>query len=262
MEDKPMSRRPSMWSRVSLIGILGIVLSFAMLIAIHGASWASTTPTPNPTPTLESFPTPCIWVSKIYGYVVDTKGNPIKSVFLSVEEVNVESTKTSATDTEGFFEFYNLHNDSSYIIKAKKNGYKRVKVTVSLGEEGEEVEIVMKKKKRHISSTYRETKTIKTKQHTYKPSALQCIMDSDISGYVVDTEGNQIEQVLLNLKGTNTEVTKTSATDAEGFFEFFDLQSDTYTIKANKNGYMMTKVTVSTGNGQEEVEIVMNTAKK
>src|SRR3990167_8949723 len=39
-----MSRRPSMWSRVSLIGLLGIIFSIVMLITAHGASWASTTP--------------------------------------------------------------------------------------------------------------------------------------------------------------------------------------------------------------------------
>src|SRR3990172_6036786 len=44
MENKPMSSRPSMWSRVSLIGLLGIVFSIVMLITAHTASWASTTP--------------------------------------------------------------------------------------------------------------------------------------------------------------------------------------------------------------------------
>src|SRR3972149_3710481 len=44
MENKPMRYKPSMWSRVSLIGLLGIIFSIVMLITAHTASWASTTP--------------------------------------------------------------------------------------------------------------------------------------------------------------------------------------------------------------------------
>ena len=39
-----MRYKPSMWSRVSLIGLLGIIFSIVMLVTAHTASWASTTP--------------------------------------------------------------------------------------------------------------------------------------------------------------------------------------------------------------------------
>jgi uncharacterized membrane protein len=83
---------------------------------------------------------------KIYGYVVNRKGNPIESVKLSLKGKRLELSKTLFSDQNGYFEFTDLEADT-YVIILKKRGYKRKKRTVNLEEEEEkEIEIVMKKK--------------------------------------------------------------------------------------------------------------------
>lgn len=88
----------------------------------------------------------------IYGYVVDIQGEPIESVKLNLKGIKTGTKTKTSSDADGFFEFEDLSADT-YIIFAKKKGYKKGKKTVTL-EEGEEIEIEieMKKTSRRILS--------------------------------------------------------------------------------------------------------------
>lgn len=81
----------------------------------------------------------------IYGYVVDIRGKPIESVKLNLKGIKTGTKTMTSSDADGFFEFEDLSADT-YIILAKKKGYKKGKKTVTL-EEGEEIEIEIEMKK-------------------------------------------------------------------------------------------------------------------
>jgi len=81
----------------------------------------------------------------ISGYVTDFRGNPIASVVLSLKGVKSKVAKTVSSDEFGAFEFADLDADT-YVIIAKKKGYKKTRQKVALEEdESEELEIVMKR---------------------------------------------------------------------------------------------------------------------
>ncbi len=67
---------------------------------------------------------------------------------------------------------------------------------------------------------------------------------SRIFGYVVDTAYNPIESVRLKLKNLRTGAKSIITSDADGYFEFENLDADTYTIVAKKNGYKKFRETV------------------
>ncbi|OHB38481.1 MAG: hypothetical protein A2Y09_04135 [Planctomycetes bacterium GWA2_39_15] len=108
-----------------------------------------TTPTPLTTPIPS--PTPEQVVSgKIYGNVVNIKGNPIEFVRLRLKGIKTKVIKTASSDADGFFEFTDLEADT-YVIIAKKKKYRNAQQKVKL-EEGEstEIEIVMKKTSKRV----------------------------------------------------------------------------------------------------------------
>jgi hypothetical protein len=75
--------------------------------------------------------------------------------------------------------------------------------------------------------------------------------------------GDPIEFVRLKLKGIKTKVTKSASTDADGFFEFTDLDADTYVIIAKKKGFRKNQQKVTLEEGEsEEIEIVMRKSSK
>ena len=79
-----------------------------------------------------------------------------------------------------------------------------------------------------------------------------------ISGYVIDKKDNPIGSAKIRLKGANSKVLKKTVSDEDGVFEFTDLDADTYTITAIKNGYKRVKQTVTLEAGEEkDIEIVM-----
>ena len=83
------------------------------------------------------------------------------------------------------------------------------------------------------------------------------------TGYVVNIKGSPIEFVRLKLKGVKTKVIKTASSDADGFFEFADLEADTYVIIAKKKKYRNTQQKVKLEEGaSEEIEIVMKKTSK
>jgi uncharacterized membrane protein len=88
-------------------------------------------------------------------------------------------------------------------------------------------------------------------------------VQSIISGYVSDNEGNHIESVKLRLKGKKTKIVMTSFSNSDGFFEFTDLDADTYVITAIKKGYKRAKRSIKLEEGEEkEIEIVLKKTSK
>ena len=109
---------------------------------------------PAPGPTMPSpSPTPEVKAGKILGYVLNIKGNHVKSVKLKLKGVNSKVLKKTTSDEDGLFEFADLDADT-YTITALKKGYKTVKQTLTL-EAGEEkdIEIVMKKTRKKTRET-------------------------------------------------------------------------------------------------------------
>lgn len=63
-----------------------------------------------------------------------------------------------------------------------------------------------------------------------------------LAGYVFDTKGNLMDSVKLKLKlrGQRTNIRMTTFSNV-GFFEFTDLDKDTYILTAQKRGYKKKK---------------------
>lgn len=84
--------------------------------------------------------------------------------------------------------------------------------------------------------------------------------NSKIGGYVVNVKGRPIKSVRVSLK-SETFIYRT-LTDEDGYFEFEDLDADTYSITAKKKGYKQARKTVTLENGAEkEVKIKMKKKK-
>ncbi len=82
---------------------------------------------------------------KIYGYVVNIKGDPIESVKLKLRNVKTKVAKSTASDQDGAFEFADL-DAGTYTVIATKKRYKNAQQTVTLEEaEDKEIEIEMRK---------------------------------------------------------------------------------------------------------------------
>ena len=87
---------------------------------------------------------------KIYGYVVKINGDPIESVRLRLKGIKTKVSKNTSSDADGFFEFTGLGADT-YVILAKKRGYKKTKQIVKLGDaESQEIEIEMRKTSKRV----------------------------------------------------------------------------------------------------------------
>ena len=65
-------------------------------------------------------------LGKIYGYVVDIKGNPLESVKLKLKGLKTGVKSTETSDGDGFFEFVDLGADK-YILTAQKKRYRKSK---------------------------------------------------------------------------------------------------------------------------------------
>ncbi len=93
--------------------------------------------------------------SYIYGYVRDSiRGNPIGMATIKLKGLKTKSKNTSFSDTDGFFKFANLGEDT-YLLIARKRGYKRLNRTTRLskGEERElELEMKVRMRKERESS--------------------------------------------------------------------------------------------------------------
>ncbi|MBF8275740.1 MAG: hypothetical protein HW390_813 [Candidatus Brocadiaceae bacterium] len=101
--------------------------------------------------------------SYIYGYVRDSiRGNPIGTVTVKLKGLKTKSKNTSFSDTDGFFKFADLGEDT-YLLIARKRGFKRSNRTIKLskGEERElelEMRVRMQKEKEHSKVTIESSK--------------------------------------------------------------------------------------------------------
>ena len=197
-------------------------------------AWAplSTTPTPTPTPspTLTLTPTPTVvGTGTIYGWVEDVDEEPLEGVKVAM---NIDGKDNHITETEedGYYEFSGLAK-GNYTLTFEGDGYQTLTKKVSLEEGGEE----------EVSVTLEEEGAL-----------------GSISGYVVDIKDNPIESVKLRLKGPNAVNVKKAITDADGYFEFADLEAGTYVINATNKGYKGVKKTITLEEGEDrEMEIMM-----
>ena len=65
--------------------------------------------------------------------------------------------------------------------------------------------------------------------------------NGSLSGYVANTKGNLMNSVKLKLRGQRTKIRMTTFSDESGYFEFTDLDKDTYIATAQKRGYKKDK---------------------
>ena len=202
----------------------------------------SLTPVPSPTlaytPTLLPSPTPQVSPSPVgdgivFGIVNDQDELPLKGVTITITGKN--SSDSTETDEYGFYEFGGLVK-GDYTLTYEKEGFLDQTQDISL-EEGE-------------------VKGVDT-------VTMEQFDASKIYGYVVNIKGSPIEFVRLRLKGIKTKVIKTASSDADGFFEFTDLETDTYIIFAKKKGYRKNQQKVKLGEGEStEIEIEMKKTSK
>ena len=180
--------------------------------------------------TLTISPVPTvIGTGTIYGWVEDVDEEPLEGVMVAINEKGQLKQK-SLTDEDGYYEFGGLPK-GNYTITFEADGYQTLTKKVSLEEGGEE----------EVSVTLKEEGVL-----------------GSISGYVVDIKDNPIESVQLRLKGPNAVNVIKAITDADGYFEFTDLEAGTYVINATNKGYKSVKKTITLEEGEDrEMEIVM-----
>ena len=223
----------------------GSVLTFQTGIKLQSPPLPTPTlpplPTPSlppfPTPTLQPFPSPSLppfpsplptpsgGTGAVFGVVNDPDENPFKGVTVTIEGTDYSESKE--TDERGFYVFTNL-SAGEYTLTYKKEGYQTQteEITLTEGEIKNMGTIIMEE-----------------------------IVKARISGYVLDIKGAPIESVRLKIKGIKTRYKNSTSSDADGFFEFENLEADTYVIFANKKGYKKAKRTVKLEEEQQEIEI-------
>ncbi|OHB96241.1 MAG: hypothetical protein A2Z57_09255 [Planctomycetes bacterium RIFCSPHIGHO2_12_39_6] len=82
---------------------------------------------------------------KVHGRVVDDEGNPMESVKLKIRGKKTMVQKTTTSNDGGYFECEGLGTDT-YVITARKSGYKSGRQTIRLEDGGkEEIEVRIRK---------------------------------------------------------------------------------------------------------------------
>ena len=223
----------------------GSVLTFQTGIKLQSPPLPTPTlpplPTPSlppfPTPTLQPFPSPSLppfpsplptpsgGTGAVFGVVNDPDENPFKGVTVTIEGTDYSESKE--TDERGFYVFTNL-SAGKYTLTYKKEGYQTQTEVITL--------------------TEGEIKNMGT-------IIMEEIVKAKILGNVIDSKGEPIESVRLKIKGIKTRYKNSTSSDADGFFEFENLEADTYVIFANKKGYKKAKRTVKLEEEQQEIEI-------
>src|SRR3990172_5883297 len=191
-------------------------------------------PTPPPIPTLSPLPADGI----VFGFVNDPDDEPLKGVTVTITgtDTGTEFSDSAETDVDGFYRFENL-TAGDYTLTYEKDGYQSHTQEISL-EENEPPKLL-------------------------EDVIMEEVVKAKISGYVVDIEGDPIEKVRLKIKGIKTQYNDSASSDAEGFFEFPDLEANTYVITAKKKRFRNAKKTVKLEEGEErEIEIEMKKSTK
>ena len=166
--------------------------------------------------------------SFIFGFVNDEDDEALQGVTVTLD--GAENSESAETDEEGYYEFRNL-SAGDYTLTYEKEGFQSQSLDISLGEnEAKEIETII----------------------------LEVVVKAKLSGYVVDIQSDPIESVKLRLKGIKTGYNSTSSSDADGYFEFDNLEADTYVLVAKKRGYKRAKQTITLEEGEDrEMEIMM-----
>ncbi len=192
----------------------------------------SSTPTPLTSPTPASSPTPGD-SGFLSGTVYDQDNFPLEGVMVTI--TGNSFSDSIDTNEDGYYEFYDLAA-GDYTLIYEKDGYQSQTRNISLGE-GEILSL--------------------------GTVTLELITKGTITGYVVNTKGNPVESAKIKLRGIKTKISTTTSSDADGFFEFTDLDANTYVIIANKKGYKRSNKTVILEEREDkEIEIKMKKAKR
>jgi uncharacterized membrane protein len=152
----------------------------------------------------------------------DPDENPLNGVTVTIEGTDYSESKE--TDERGFYVFTNLSAEE-YTLTYKKEGYQTQTEEITL--------------------TEGEIKNMGT-------IILEEIVKAKILGNVIDTKREPIESVRLKIKGIKTKYKNSTSSDADGFFEFENLEADTYVIFASKKGYRKAKQTTKLAEGEEK----------
>ena len=158
----------------------------------------------------------------------DADGNPLEVVTVTI--TGADYSDSTETDSIGYYEFEGL-DAGDYTLSYEKEYYQSMTndITIEEGEEQDVGKIIM-----------------------------ELVTYGKIYGYVVNIYGDPIESVKLRLKGVKTKVTKNTSSDADGFFEFTDLDEDVYMVLATKKRYKNYQKTIKLEEGQEKkIEIEM-----
>lgn len=166
----------------------------------------------------------------VFGFVLDENGDALEGVAVVITGWGNNQLQGTETDDDGYYEFRDLEA-GVYTLTFEKSGYRTQTLDITLtSEESLEAETI----------------------------TMELEVKGSIFGYVVDIYGNPIESVRLKLKGIKTKIKRHASSDADGFFEFADLDADKYVIFASKKRYKKTKQTVSLDEGDEqEIQIEM-----
>ena len=202
-------------------------------------STTTTTPTPTPSPPLSPTPSPTPSPTStpsgtgiVFGYVYDEDENPLRSVTVEIE--GDDYSDSGKTDADGYYEFNEIPA-GDYTVTYTKTGYETQTQEVTV-EAGEDVQL--------------------------ESVTMVAVQKGSIYGYVTDIRGDPIESVKLKLSGIRTKIKKSTSTDSDGFFEFTDLEADTYRIVAKKRFYKTAQITVAVEEGEDvEIEIEMKKTK-
>lgn len=167
----------------------------------------------------------------LYGFVVDIDENELIGVAVTIEGENYSNS--TETDDDGYFEFTNVPV-GEYIVTFELEGYQTVTQNVSVLPGAEEVDLDM------------------------------IVMEAgaSISVNVFDARGNPIGNAKIRMRGIKTGFSQIEYADEDGFFEFTNLEPDTYLIIVKLRGYRRAKQKVKLANTEQiEVEIVLKKIK-
>ena len=226
LKGNPESVRNALFQTASNNGEQNNTDGYGHLNVLNALNYiASTTPSPLTSPTPTSSPTPG-GNGFLSGTVNDQDNFPLEGVTVTI--TGNSFSDSIDTNEDGYYEFYDLAA-GDYTLIYEKDGYQS--------------------QTRNISLDAGETLGIET-------ITLELIEKGSISGYVVNTKGDPIESAKIKLRGIKTKISTTTFSDAEGYFEFADLDAETYVIIAKKKGYKRSSKTVILKEGEEkEVQI-------
>lgn len=171
--------------------------------------------------------------ASVFAFVTDPDENELEGVTVTIDGANYSGQ--TWTDEDGFFQFESVPA-GDYTLTFEFEGYQinTQSVSITEGQTEADLDVII----------------------------MEPIVIAAISGSVIDIDGEPLESVKVKIRGIKTLFTDVVFTDADGFFEFTDLEEDTYVIIANKRGYKRNKQKVKLGEGQqEEVEIVLKKTK-